>query len=147
MVAYSFKAMFGPQVSAMTKLHTVRADRKRHARPGEPVQLYQGMRTRDCFKLVEPDPICISVLPISIMTSELIAEFIGSISIDGIILNREEIEEFSIADGFGIEHVGDWRMKREGRPGSARWNMGAFWAAEHAIGLFQGCLIKWEPSA
>lgn len=145
MVAYSFKAMFGPQVSGLTKLHTVRADRKRHARPGEPVQLYQGMRTRDCVKLVDPDPICSRVQPITIMTTSMLEEFVASIVIDGRSLHREEIEAFAAADGFGIEHVGDWRLKRTGQKGSARWNMGAFWQAEHSPGLFQGKLIAWEP--
>ncbi|MER9047616.1 ASCH domain-containing protein [Mesorhizobium sp. M0923] len=146
MVAYSFKAMFGPQVSALIKRHTVRADRKRHARPGEPVQLYQGMRTRNCVKLVDPDPICIRVRPIAIVTTPLLDEFIGSIVIDGRSLHRDEIEAFAAADGFSIEHVGDWRLKRIGEPGSARWNMGAFWQAEHGVGLFEGKLIEWEPA-
>ncbi|WP_292672606.1 hypothetical protein [Mesorhizobium sp.] len=83
MVAYSFKTMFGPQVSALMKRQTVRADRKRHARPGEPVQLYQGMRTRNCVKLVDPDPICVRVRPIAIVTTWLLEEFIASIVIDG----------------------------------------------------------------
>lgn len=146
MVAYSFKAMFAPQVSALTKRHTVRADRKRHARPGEPVQLYQGMRTRNCVKLVDPDPICIRVRPIAIVTTWLLEEFIASIVIDGRSLHREEIEAFAAADGFAIEHVGDCRMKQIGRSGSARWNMGAFWNAEHGQGLFEGKLIEWEPA-
>ncbi|MER8814354.1 ASCH domain-containing protein [Mesorhizobium sp. M0965] len=146
MVAYSFKAMFGPQVSGLIKRHTVRAERKRHARPGEPVQLYQGMRTRTCVKLVDPDPICVRVLPIAIVTTPLLDEFIGSIVIDCRSLHRDEIEAFAASDGFAIEHVGDWRWKRIGRHGSARWNMGAFWQAEHGAGLFEGKLIEWEPA-
>ncbi|TIV64897.1 MAG: ASCH domain-containing protein [Mesorhizobium sp.] len=152
MVAYSFKPMFGDQVSSLTKRQTVRADRKRHARPGESVQLFQGMRTRNCIKLVNPDPVCIQVLPIVIVTTLLLPEFIASIVIDGRSLHRDEIEAFAAADGFAIEHVGDWHFKRTaqrsgtGQPGSARWNMGAFWHAEHGEGLFEGKLIKWEPA-
>ncbi|RWG12249.1 MAG: ASCH domain-containing protein [Mesorhizobium sp.] len=146
MVAYSFKPMFGHQVSSLTKRQTVRADRKRHARPGEAVQLFQGMRTRNCVKLVNPDPLCTRVRPIVIVTSPLLAEFIASIAIDGRSLHRDEIEAFAAADGFGIEHVGDWRFKRTGQTGSARWNMGAFWEAEHGEGLFEGKLIEWEPA-
>ena len=48
MVAYSFKARFAEPILAGTKLHTVRAPRKRDARPGEELQLYRGMRTRQC---------------------------------------------------------------------------------------------------
>ncbi|ESY48991.1 MULTISPECIES: hypothetical protein [unclassified Mesorhizobium] len=146
MVAYSFKPMFAPQVSGLTKLHTVRADRKRHARPGEAVQLYQGMRTRNCVKLVDPDPVCVRVRPIAILTTPLLEDFIASIVIGGRSLHRDEIEAFATADGFGIEHVDDWRWLRIGREGSARWNMGAFWEAEHGAGLFEGQLIEWEPA-
>lgn len=39
MVAYSFRKRFGPPILAGTKAQTIRADRKRHARPGEEVQL------------------------------------------------------------------------------------------------------------
>ena len=37
MVAYSFNAIFEDQVARLLKLQTLRADRTRHARPGEPV--------------------------------------------------------------------------------------------------------------
>lgn len=59
MVAYSFKAQFVEPIRAglglptepqiRPKRQTIRADRKRHARPGEELQLYRGMRTRQCF--------------------------------------------------------------------------------------------------
>jgi hypothetical protein len=45
-VAYSFRQQFRPPILAGTKRQTIRADRKRHARPGEQLQLYTGMRTR-----------------------------------------------------------------------------------------------------
>lgn len=48
MVAYSFKRQFGPPILAGTKGGTIRNDRKRHARPGEELQLYHGMRTKSC---------------------------------------------------------------------------------------------------
>jgi len=48
MVAYSFKAQFREPILAGTKRQTIRADRKRHARLGEALQLYTGMRTRQC---------------------------------------------------------------------------------------------------
>ena len=51
MVAYSFKKQFGPPILAGTKAQTIRADRKRHVRSGELVQLYTGMRTRQCRRL------------------------------------------------------------------------------------------------
>jgi uncharacterized protein YqfB (UPF0267 family) len=48
MVAYSFKARFVEPILAGTKTQTIRADRKRHARPGEDLQLYTAMRTKQC---------------------------------------------------------------------------------------------------
>ncbi len=137
MVAYSFAPQFREQVSLLVKRQTVRAPRKRHARPGEPVQLYTAMRTRHCRKLVDHDPTCISVTPIEIAVSSLIDELIASIVVDGIPLARDEIEAFARDDGFAPEL----------HDRTARFNMGAFWAQTHGYGNFSGVLIKWEPSA
>lgn len=148
MVAYSFKPFFTPQIEALTKRQTVRSQRKRHARPGEQVQLFTGMRTSTCRKLVDPDPVCIRVRPISIVIniSAEVDALITSISIEDIPLDRKEIEAFAIADGFGIDHLGDTLFKATGRRGSARANMGHFWAEEHGYGLFEGVLIEWGPA-
>lgn len=48
MVAYSFKAQFREPILAGTKRQTLRNERRRHARSGEELQLYTGMRTRQC---------------------------------------------------------------------------------------------------
>ncbi|MCO5082629.1 MAG: ASCH domain-containing protein [Rhizobiaceae bacterium] len=146
MVAYNFKAVFAGQVAALAKLQTVRADRRRHARPEEGVQLYCGMRTVQCRKLVEPDPICRDVRPITIVTNPLVEDFIASIVIGARPLDRSEIEAFARADGFAPDVVGDWRFERTGHIGSARWNMGAFWQASHGAGRFDGVLITWRPA-
>jgi hypothetical protein len=142
MVAYSFKAMFAPQVSGLIKRQTVRADRKRHARPGEPIQLYQGMRTIHCRKLVDPDPTCSRVRAIEIAVSDLMPVAIVSIAIEGIPLHREEIELFCRADGFAPSCVFDFGLKGE----TARENMGLFWLQHHGVGRFEGKLIEWEPA-
>lgn len=146
MVAYNFKAVFAGQVAALTKLQTVRAERRRHARAGEGVQLYYGMRSAQCRKLVTPDPTCRDVRSVTIVTNPLVEDFIASIAIDGLPLDREGIEAFARADGFAPEIVGDWRLQRTGRIGSARWNMGAFWQAAHGAGRFDGVLIRWVPA-
>ena len=59
MVAYSFKARFVPLIREGLKTQTIRAQRSRHARPGELIQLFSGMRTHLCEKIV-PDPVCIA---------------------------------------------------------------------------------------
>ncbi len=48
MVAYNFQPQFELPIIALAKCGTIRADRKRHARPGEVLQLYTGMRTKKC---------------------------------------------------------------------------------------------------
>jgi hypothetical protein len=49
MVAYSFKPRFEMPIVTLRKTGTIRAHgRRRHARPGERLQLYTGMRTRSC---------------------------------------------------------------------------------------------------
>lgn len=62
MVAYSFQKRFARPILDGTKLHTIRWDRKRHARPGEALQLYAGMRTKHC-RLIARET-CAAVLPI-----------------------------------------------------------------------------------
>lgn len=131
MVAYSFKAMFADQIERGAKCQTVRADRQRHARVGEAVQLYTAMRTRHCRKLVDPDPVCFAVEPIYIWVSDYDPKIIAAVEIDGIRLSDDEIAEFAIHDGFG--ECGD----------CPRTAMGEFWLENHGAGDFHGVLIRW----
>jgi hypothetical protein len=57
MPAYSFKERFVPMVKDGTKRQTIRAFRRYPPRPGTPVHLYYGMRTKHCTKLVNPAPV------------------------------------------------------------------------------------------
>ncbi len=131
MVAYSFKKQFAPQIVAGTKCQTIRGNRKRHAHPGEGIQLYYGMRTKHCRKLLDPDPECISVEPIS-----LFIEPQGHAPLRGIKsryrIGDGEVQE--LTDGFaqadGFLHAKD---------------MVRFWLENHGAGRFDGVLIKWDP--
>ena len=134
MVAYSFKAQFIAPIVSGEKCQTVRADRKRHARPGEPVQLYTAMRTRHCRKLVDPDPVCTAVQSIKISIPYGHIDIIAGITIDGIPLTEEEIIAFAIADGFG-----------DGL-GCPRFKMGRFWLDNHGWKDFSGVVIQWRPA-
>lgn len=60
-VAYSFQQQFAEPILAGTKGGTIRAQRsgRGHARPGEELQLYTGMRTKHC-RLICRKP-CIAV--------------------------------------------------------------------------------------
>lgn len=131
MVAYSFKKQFGPPILAGTKAQTIRAERKRHARPGEMVQLFTGMRTRQCRRLGESR--CIEVLPIRI---ELPRErrvpevmvFTPSGDLARHYMTGRALENFARADGFR-----DFD------------DLHAFWAAEHpGVLTFNGVLIRWQ---
>lgn len=99
MVAYNFKPQFAPLVESGEKPHTIRAlGKRRHARPGEAVQLYTGMRTKGCRKLMAPDPICTGATPIEMN----ITPGCGlSVLMGGIDLEIPDIIALAKADGFG----------------------------------------------
>ncbi|MBW8320631.1 MAG: hypothetical protein K0M49_02420 [Arenimonas sp.] len=141
MVAYGFKKFFAPQIVDLSKTHTIRGHRRRHAHVGEPVQLFTGMRTRHCVKII-PDPTCIAVAPIVIMSSELVSDGIAYIEIDGRPLHRDEIEPFAISDGFDPARlVGLAPPSLIGETASE--TMGRFWRSEHNGNRFEGVIIKW----
>mgnify|MGYP001202586895 CR=1 FL=1 len=120
MVAYSFQPRFAPLIREGVKRQTVRGYRDRHARPGEYLQLFTGLRTASATKIVE-DPVCTEVLPVRIgFASGRIAriEVAGMpvLSLDG----------FAAADGF--ESLDD---------------MTAFWLERHGAKDFEGVVIEW----
>jgi len=120
MVAYSFQRRFAEPIQTGRKTHTMRPQRKRHARVGEPVQLYCGMRTRDCFKILDPDPICILVAPI------LLGPW--GIEIDGVqIRDWDKRNDYAVTDGFE-----NWRQLRR------------FFIQTYGTGTWEGVLVKWK---
>lgn len=134
MVAYSFKRRFvdpirrglvsayQDQHGILPKRQTIRADRRRHARPGEEVQLYCGMRTKGCFLIGRAR--CIDVQSIRLRRLDRLVK-IG----DRPQLRRLfELDAFARADGFA-----DWHDLTE------------FWRDEHAGQNFVGVIIFWEP--
>lgn len=139
MVAYSFRPRFidpiiaglepGPLLPGM-KRQTIRGANggKRHARPGELVQLYTGMRTRSCKLLgvarctvVEPVVLLLDPPGLVIIGSTMTPNDEGEAA--------RQLDAFAMHDGFR-----DWQ------------DLVAFWAAEHAgVTRFEGVLIRWEP--
>jgi hypothetical protein len=99
MVAYNFKAEFAADVGSLKKRQTIRANgKRRHARPGEPLQLYTGMRTKACRKLVLPDPPCKSAEPISIW---FLSNGQGiNVTVNGEPVEDRELDQLAQADGF-----------------------------------------------
>lgn len=139
MVAYNFKRQFAADVEALIKLQTIRAEREppaRHALPGEPVQLYVDQRLPGCRKLVDPDPICISVEPIIIEPLIQLplpygepAEIFTRVILGATILLTPEIEQLARDDGFDCFE-----------------SMRKFFQETHGL-PFEGFLIKWKPNA
>lgn len=125
MVAYSFKRRFCDDVAEGRKRQTIRGERARHARPGERVQLFFGMRTRQCRKL-RADPLCTAVVPVWIVVKE---GGTASVSVDDGPMQPVSTE-FAQADGFADPD-----------------DFTRFWRETHGVGSFVGVLIRWDPDA
>lgn len=140
MVAYSFKKEFIKSIQAglgilvepasdgtpvRPKRQTIRANgKRRHAREGENLQLYYGMRTKQCRSIGVAR--CSKVTPIVMRIPKDDAFLL--ISIDG-APEVEVTDEFAARDGFGSVE-----------------DMWLFWRREHAdVAVFEGVLIEWEP--
>jgi len=134
MVAYSFKPRFAEPILDGTKTQTIRANgKRRHSRVGEELQLYTGMRTRNC-KLIRRAE-CIEVLPVRLLFSYKNGPV--GFFVDKRQLDTAEMETFAYADGFGRD--GD----------SAVMDMTVFWLKEHGdpkvdMLAFDGALIRWK---
>lgn len=144
MVAYNFKKFFAPQIEDGSKTHTIRGSRRRHAHVGEHVQLFTAMRTAHCRKIIA-DPVCAMVIPVVIISSDLIDAGIAYIEIDGRPLHRDEIEPFAASDGFSPTRlVGLAPPSLIGT--TARETMGRFWRATQTGSRFEGVLIRWRST-
>lgn len=136
MVAYSFNKRFaepiatGHPATGVIKRQTIRAPRKRHAQPGEAIQLYQGMRTKQCRKIIA-DQVCVEVRPIELFVALGYVRFTDTGEAFGI---TAMLDDFARQDGF------------------LHWaDLQAFWQATHPEAsdkgmMFPGLLIRWEPA-
>lgn len=127
MVAYSFNPRFIEPIRQGIKTHTIRAlSKRRPARAGEILQLYSGMRTAYCVRII-PDVPCIESCPIWIDFDD--AMRITRIETYGIPFRN--LDAFARRDGF--ESIED---------------MGAFWVFTHGpMDRFCGTLIEWARPA
>lgn len=127
MVAYSFKPSFVPLIEAGIKQQTIRLPRKRHARPGEALQLFQGPRMKP---VRIGGAICLSTSQVRLdfkADTVLINDFIE-------IQGDEQLNAFATRDGFG-----------DSRSGIAPWEfMGRWWSITHPDQpVFAGVLVDW----
>lgn len=125
MVAYNFQEQFIAPIRNREKIHTIRGKRKRHARPGEPTQLYYAMRTKQCALIGVAK--CVAVPPIEINISEQFGPLIWRLN--GEDLNMSEMDRLAHNDGFkgGALQMAEWFFNQYG---------------EH----FEGFLIEWDPA-
>lgn len=129
MVAYSFKQRFVEPILSGAKRQTIRADRKRHVRPGEIMQLYVGMRTKQCRRIA--CAVCESVTPLRIQVGQQ-GHYDGLIQVADMPSLTEfpggGIDHFARLDGFS-----DWAEMRQ------------FWLDNHpGLRVFSGVLIRWS---
>lgn len=122
MVAYSFKGRFAEPILAGTKRQTIRNHRKRHARPGEQVQLYTGMRTKHCKLVGRAQCLAVELISIDLAQETIGVEQMG-------YFGGPALDDFARLDGFA-----DWA------------DMAGFWRKEHpGQSEFHGVLISWGP--
>lgn len=130
MVAYSFKPSFVAPILAETKMQTIRNMRKRHARQGEELQLYLGMRTRNCRLIART--ICTETHDIRLDFEH------GEVTLDDAICISDlaALDAFALADGFGGSLAE--------RASLSAWDhMSRWWALTHGQDVFRGVLIQW----
>lgn len=123
MVAINF-TKFIDKVASGEKRMTIRKTAR--AKPGDKLQLYTGMRTKACRKLVKDDPVCTGVFAVTV--SEDGVSYVGFHRIIHIGSLTDQCRYLAIADGFdsfksmsaffrdtykelpftGYAHVWDW---------------------------------------
>lgn len=98
MVAYSFQQGFEKPILTRRKRGTIRDEgKRRHARPGEEIQLYVGMRTRACRLIARAT--CLSVQPVRLYLRSGFIE-IGQMPEAYAITDIDAMDAFAQSDGF-----------------------------------------------
>lgn len=92
MPAYNFQGRFVEAILDGSKRQTIRRRRKRPTKSGDVLQLYTGMRTKQCRLLKTVD--CTSVVPIQIHPDT------REVYLDGKRLVFDDMQRFSKRDGF-----------------------------------------------
>jgi hypothetical protein len=88
---YNFKKRFAPFVRNGTKRHTIRAKRRYPDKPGNPVHLYCGLRTKHTELLGRST--CVKVEDIRVTIDR-------QVYIDGVLLFDDEKNQLAFRDGF-----------------------------------------------
>lgn len=129
MVAYSFKGRFIEPITTRCKRQTIRAiGKKRHARPGEQIQLYTGDRFHP-RKMGEAK--CLSSITITLAFGDSCKRplvIFGDPLVGQVLVAPAHLDGFAVNDGFA-----DWQALAD------------FWAETHAPlpAEWTGILITW----
>jgi hypothetical protein len=111
------------------KLQTIRAiGLRRHVFPGGIIQLYYGMRTKECFSIGVGRCTSVSPIRITVAANKIELNF-GTIDLRQ-ICTLAALDDFARRDGFA-----DWSDMKD------------FWRKEHGVQPFTGLLIQWEKIA
>ena len=92
MVAINFSGRFAELVASRVKRQSIRADKTARYRTGRTLQLYTGMRTKDCRKLTVTDPVITERIYCAVRPDYLTLGGPGYPKID--------MNEFAVLDGF-----------------------------------------------
>lgn len=118
MPAFNFQAQFAEAVEYGYKLQTIRADRKDgrpHAKRGDTVKLFTGMRSKAC-RLLRTATVT-HTARIRIKGTEM---FLNNHRLPSIIYDRNcetTDDEFAVADGFeSFMDMADWFGRTHGLP-------------------------------
>lgn len=115
MPAYNFKECFAADVKSGKKRQTIRKERKRRTKPGDPLYLYTGMRTIYCRKL--RFTVCRAVKHIDI--GDIVVGAAQGITVDdkAMLSGSRAADAFAICDGFsGSGEMIEWFRAAYGLP-------------------------------
>ncbi|MFC3227379.1 hypothetical protein ACFOGJ_09070 [Marinibaculum pumilum] len=152
MVAYSFQRQFVDPILSGRKQQTIRAPRigrSRHARPGEQLQLYVGMRTRHCRLVGRAKAFRVRAIEVALHALDPALDFVDLAATTG---------------AMAVQHRADWLDLFAVSDGFASWaEMRAFWLRHNVPpefgkpdgpfpngAVWDGVLIEWrrfEPGA
>ena len=125
MVAYSFQARFAGSVAAGAKTQTIRRHRRppaRHARVGESIALWTGLRTKEARLIGHAS--CAGLYPISLRFG---LGTVAHVRIGAKQLMGEQLDDFARQDGF-----------QNGR------DMSAWFGETYGSLSFDGVLVMWS---
>ena len=129
---YNFKKQFEAPILAGAKRHTIRAERAHSDRPGDVMHLYTGLRQRGARLLFRAP--CVRVEDVSIEGGwdGVSGDFLGEVRVNGIRLDRDELEQLAKCDGFGshAEMMEFWRGRLPFTGKIFHWDFARRWGMQ-----------------